>query len=591
VDRLWRYRPWLVAVVATAILTTLATGGDDPVASTASTGAGVAPSAVGADLPGVEVPGASSGTGAVGGEGAAASGTTLPGTTAGGGAAATAAGPSTGPGFGTPEALGAPDCDAKAGKIRISFIWRPRCVRPWPAGADNGGATYQGVTATTIRVVRYNDPIQPITDAELKRRWQTSIDVYERFYRMWGRKIENIVVGKSGDDEVAQRADAVKIATLKPFLVIGVPSTDRILITELATRKIIVVTGSTVPLSLTNGLAPYVWGSTIQPDELVAMNIAEYAGRRLLKRPAKWAGQPDLRLKERKFGVILPETLDQRYFKEAFGRHGGQAVMQTYSGAQEDAASWGERAQVIAARLRSEGVTTVVAITDLLFTGPMTHAAASQNWFPEWVTTGYLAQDLDIAAATFNQAEWRNAFGVAGIPVASGKRAPWPQYWFYDWYWGPDHSTDNMNGPAHSEATVLFSGIHGAGPRLDPTTFRDGVFALAPTGGASTGSVIAAQHSFGRHGFFPWDDYNAFDDFDEVFWDPTAVAPDLVTGQNTPGHYRHLNGGKRYTIDQWPSSEPAMFDPAGTAMYYDAYPPNDRPPDYPCTGCPSTTRR
>jgi hypothetical protein len=492
------------------------------------------------------------------------------------------------PGIGSEAALAAPDCDRSAGKIRISFIWRPACVVPWPAGADNGGATATGVTATSIRVVRYNDPVQPISDDELKRKWQTSIDLFEHFYRMWGRKVENIVVGKSGDDEVAQRADAVKIASLKPFIATGVPSTDQVLITELVARKIIVVTNSNVPVELSLKLAPYVWGPTIQPDELVALNIGTYAGKRLLGRPARWAGQAEYKAQTRKFGVIYPDTLNPKYFNDAFSKYGGKVTeSMSYPAGQANASLWGERSRVIAAKMHSSGVTSVIAITDLLFTNPMTQAAATQNWFPEWITTGYLAQDLDIVAATYNQAEWRNAFGVAGIPIASGEMAPWPQYWFYLWYYG---NSDNQDGPAHSEATIIFSGIHAAGPHLTVESFRDGVFALPPAGGSIISAQIAAQHSFGRHGFFPWDDYNAFDDFDEVYWDTTAIAPDLVTGQNTAGHYRHLNGGRRYTVDRWPSGEPKMFDPAGTQMFYTSYPPNDRPPDYPCTGCPSQQR-
>jgi hypothetical protein len=596
---LGRHAAYVLAVVGAGLLVTVAPGVDQAVRSGARDAAGGFDADSGADAgtPGdlegaggstATVPGDGTVTGAVGGR-----------VRTGADSGTTSASSVSAPGFNSAEALAAPDCDASVGKLRISFTWRPACVVPWPEGANNGGATYQGVTAETIKVVRYNDPVQPVSDADLKRRWQTSLDLYERFYRTWGRKVENIVVGKSGDDEVAQRADAVKIANHKPFAVIGVVSSDHVLISELAARKIVVITNSNVTVELSTKLAPYVWGVTIQSDEHVALNAGEYAGKRLVGLPARWAGQADFRVTTRKFGLIYPDTLDPSYFTKAFAKHGGtltEAI--SYPAGQDNASLWGERAQVIAARLKNRGVTTVVAITDLLFTGPMTHSAAGQNWFPEWVTTGYLAQDLDIVASTFNQAQWRNAFGPAGIPIASAPEAPWPQYWFYNWYWGAGYargadgrsqtSDDNQNGPAHSEATVLFAGIHGAGPNLTPETFRDGVFALPPAGGASVGGKVSAQQSFGRHGFFPWDDYNAFDDFDEVYWDPTAVAPDLVTGQNTAGHYRHLNGGRRYTVDQWPAGEPKMFDPAGTEVFYFAYPPEDRPPDYECPAdCPS----
>ena len=491
-------------------------------------------------------------------------------------------------GINTPAALAAPDCDAASKKLKISFTWRPACVIPWPAGSDNGGATYQGVTADSIRVVRYNNYLgnpPQTSNSDMKAKWQTSIDLFQHFYRMWGRKIENIVIDETGPDEVSQRADAVKIASAKPFAAIGVPATATVLIGELVARKIVVITTANISVKMSLAFQPYVWGVTIQPDELVELNAAEYAGKRLLGKPAHWAGEADYQVLPRKWALIHPDTWDVKLFTDAFSKYGGVLTDEvSYQSGQQYASSWAERSATIAAKLKNDGITTVIAGTDLLFTGPMTTAAAGQNWFPEWVVTSYSAQDLDVVAATYNQAEWAHAFGTGGIPIAGNQ--PWPEYWFYNWYWG---NKGNQDGPAQSEAPVLFSGIHGAGPHLTPETFRDGVFALPPSGGPATGGIQSAQFSFGHWGFFPWDDYNAFDDFDELYWDATAIAPDLVTGQQTAGHYRHMNGGKRYMTSQWPTGEPPMFNSAGTAMWYDKYPPGDVPPNFPCTGCPSTS--
>ena len=44
----------------------------------------------------------------------------------------------------------------------------PLCVKPWKDGADNGGATAQGVTAKTIKVaVLYR---RPVSDAARRRK-------------------------------------------------------------------------------------------------------------------------------------------------------------------------------------------------------------------------------------------------------------------------------------------------------------------------------------------------------------------------------------------------------------------------------------
>jgi hypothetical protein len=63
------------------------------------------------------------------------------------------------PGIGSREALSSPTCDPATKRVRMQSYSAPLCVKPWKEGADNGGATAQGVTAETIKVVvLYGDP-------------------------------------------------------------------------------------------------------------------------------------------------------------------------------------------------------------------------------------------------------------------------------------------------------------------------------------------------------------------------------------------------------------------------------------------------
>ena len=43
--------------------------------------------------------------------------------------------------------------DISTGRIRVPTKFAPACVRAWPAGADNGGATAPGVTRDAIKLV------------------------------------------------------------------------------------------------------------------------------------------------------------------------------------------------------------------------------------------------------------------------------------------------------------------------------------------------------------------------------------------------------------------------------------------------------
>ena len=134
-------------------------------------------------------------------------------------ATAATAGPGpTGAGLNSPAALSAPDCDAGRQRLKVSYVYRPPCAVPWPAGADNGGATSMGVTAESIKlVVVAND------DDTTRQTWAEHVEMFSRFFRTWGRKLDVVFFPSSGTDEVSQRADTVKIASLRPFAVIEPP--------------------------------------------------------------------------------------------------------------------------------------------------------------------------------------------------------------------------------------------------------------------------------------------------------------------------------------------------------------------------------
>ncbi len=62
-------------------------------------------------------------------------------------------------GIGTAAAKNSPLCDPTTGRIKIPAYLASVCVKPWKDGANNGGATYQGVTKDSVKVVVYVPPI------------------------------------------------------------------------------------------------------------------------------------------------------------------------------------------------------------------------------------------------------------------------------------------------------------------------------------------------------------------------------------------------------------------------------------------------
>jgi hypothetical protein len=196
-------------------------------------------------------------------------------------------------GVGTKAALQSPNCDPATERIRFPALGAPPCVKPWKNGADNGGATAQGVTKDAIKVVvLYVDVIQddrspastyknqatggfsnqrdPIIDADA---------VYGHSFETWGRKVEYVFVKGSGADETAQRADATKVAAMKPFAVFdaaiqGGNQSNGGLIFETTLQQ------RGVPLVLGAAGAPP--RSPKEASQGIAANAAEFAGKSLV---------------------------------------------------------------------------------------------------------------------------------------------------------------------------------------------------------------------------------------------------------------------------------------------------------------------
>lgn len=605
--RLARYRPYLVLVACVLVVVLLpsvrhAATGASPWVSAAGSGttrAGVGPAGAGTanGVSGQESSSALSGTGSGGADagslptGGPASQPGTAGPSSGGTASGQVTAP-TGAGIGTASALAAADCDRSRGRIRISFIYAPPCVVPWPKGADNGGATSAGVTGDTIKIVGIYAGQTAAQNQQEAASWADYVTMFEHLFRTWGRHVETVYYTPTGTDDASQHADAIAIADMHPFAAIGLGELNQdTLAADLAARHIVVCCYTAITLARAKSLAPYLWGSILPSPEGYELNFAQYVCQRLLGYKAQWAGEADYQIEPRKFGLLYPDTWDLGVFQSAFSKCGGK-LTDSYVYAYESSqyAAYQERAQTVVTHMKADGVTTVLDAGGLVFDPITTKTATSQEWFPEWVMAGTGGQDLDVVGRLDDQTQWRHAFGLASFPV--GGDPPLPLDYLYHWYWGSNRGTDNST--VAEAANLLYWGIHDAGPALTPFSFRDGLFALPPSGGAATGGVMSEQVSFGNHGYWPWADYNQGDDFAEVWWDPTAQGKDVLTCSTGAcaegvGKYRYMNGGQRHTALGWPKGQPAFFNTAGTALWYTSYQPGDAPPPYPCVGCPSQT--
>src|SRR6266550_4718973 len=116
-----------------------------------------------------------------------------------------------------------------------------------------------------------------------------------------------------------------------------------------------------------------------------------------------------------------------------------------------------------------------------------------------------------------------------------------------------------------------------AGPKLTPETFRDGLFSY-PISPAKPGITVGTLSW--SHELWGYDDYNAFDDSTEIFWDSAAQGPD-ETNHNGVGMYRYVHMGKRYLPGQFASEDFKAFgDSNDNILIYDKRPAADNAPTY-----------
>jgi hypothetical protein len=514
-------------------------------------------------------------------------------------------------GIGTKAALNSRLCDPATGRIKIPAYLASVCVKPWEDGADNGGATYQGVTKGSIKVVVYvaPDDIQRnppglgqapknrstgqngiLQDAILDA--QAALDGR---YELWGRTIDYEFVTYSGTDEAAQRADAVTIAAKKPFavaLTVGGP----ILSTELAKRKILVAWG---PGSNEANLEQQPYRFTGQDADLQAKNVATWIGKQIAGRPARFAGDPDFQKEDRKLGLLYTTSattgtsIDLDGFRKELAKNkvpklAAEVAYTVPADTAQGTTAAQEQAPTIIAKMKDAGVTSVILMGSSAIVGPLTKAATANDYSPEWLLTGWAYQDLTLFTGQYDQDQWAHAFGMTWFaPYATDNAGAVTAENVVDWYWGKNQGTTSSGGMPL--VYWLNQGFQLAGPKLTPTSFRDGQFAQPGSGGAFDDQVTTQGNKVGDLGLgYPEYSLLGPKDFALVWYDPEATGKGNILGNDKVGNYVYLDGGKRYTLQTWKKGEPKFFQELPTnVVFYEKSPASDLPPTYPCDGCPS----
>jgi hypothetical protein len=484
-------------------------------------------------------------------------------------------------------------CDTERGTIAIPDVNTQPCYLPFEG--DNGGATEEGVTADTIKVVRYLPPeadpvVKYITDAVAvddtnadQMDTQTKqVAMLQTYYETYGRKVEIEYYQSQGlaTDATTARADAVKIAEdIKPFIVFGGPILTTAFGEELAARGISCISCAGGNQAQQEEWAPYVLGLGMNNEQARLHNV-EVLSKEVAGRKAEFAGDPELQGKERKFAYLHIETDDPASADNA------QKTIDAYSDAGVDMMSipyaldpstLQETAVNAIAQMKEAGVTTVVFAGDPVAPREFTKAATAQNWFPEWFLNISALVDTNGFSRSYDQEQWKHAFGLTALAARVENENAGARY-DYEWFYGEKEKADGYIEVIAPQPALLFAVLQEVGPNLTRQSFADALQRIEPVSGKLTASSL----SWGDHG--RWDDidgvdWDGVDDIARIWWDPDAEGKDELRKEGK-GLWRFVEGGKRYFAGDWPDEDFPAFDDEGTSTIYPETPESEAPPDY-----------
>ncbi len=521
--------------------------------------------------------------------------------------------PTPGSGIGTTAALENPRCVHEQENPRYgdygafdssSVGGGPICVKPWQDGDDNGGATYQGVTADSIKFVvllpneqQRSNPQQSAPRNLATAQPGTYEDAvhdmllsYLPWFETWGRDIEVKFLESSGPDEAAQRADVVRVKAEKPFAVASfiVEGLD-VFEAEIANAKIM-SWGYATTTEEALAQPPYRWGQS--DGQGGAVNVAEVVGKQLVGKKAEYAGGDDLAGETRKFGIVyMPDLIDIDGFEEEFAKYKGEVVVDSpYDG---NGATFGDptvsqaAAPLAVSKMKQAGVTTVILFSDVSMTSALMTEATKQEWFPEWFFTGAVYHDIGVLARNYPTEQSRQAFGISFLFPYLVPDEITEQVKAVNWYWGPNRATEAQS--AVTQLLWLLNGVHTAGPKHTPKTFRQGMFSTPATGGAATNNPAGSMTAYGKSAGLPYDEYMSQGlDYAPWWWDPDQTGQGSASGGLGQGVGWYLDGAKRYKASTWPKKQFAWFTKDGAVYQFDTRPvPVEYAGD--CTTCPAAT--
>jgi hypothetical protein len=437
---------------------------------------------------------------------------------------------------------------------------------------DNGGTTYQGVTAQEIKIVVLVQHFQPAVQQALlavglaatDQQYAEASEVFANFmnkrYELYGRKITPIIYSQDCEDNPCFRAEAkAAIAKHKPFAVVWfIPGIAPEAFMDEVTRQRIPALGATgLPTEWFVQRRPYAWTEVAQ-SPISMDNLADYYCKKMWGKNATQAGDPTLRIKRRKLGIIVveePNNIEaaKHFRKQVSGGMCGSPSdgTQLYTISSDTDTAEAQRPTLVA-RMKNDGITTSLQLpsTDVLGCAECDR----QRYFPEHLISGQNQNDADIVGRLDASAQRGNRFGLGFRP----KPVPLDQHDFRRAARdvNPNYEPTYITEGPYLSLTMIGRMIQLAGPRLTPATMEQGAHTMPQLGGYSNPNPWpgwkCCNPSVPKWSLAGQTKYSAWSDAREIYWDDSAISPD----DGRPGAWVCVAQCKRFEAGQWPKGEP-----------------------------------
>ncbi len=442
----------------------------------------------------------------------------------------------------------------KCGPGVRQFAWSayaPMCVPAFHG--SNGGATSHGVTASTITfsyalpnssqqaAVNALTGSANVNDPAYVQDLQTLIRFFNTQYELYGRHVVLKTFQAQGDyllEDQGQglqgaQADAATAYSLGAFGDMTFPLyASQPYWQDLAAQGVLGFGAPYLPQSWFAHYAPFEY-SVFTPT---GANAARAAGNMICRRMAGMPAifSPQFGSTTRKFGLITPDN--PVYMQVGNDIQANLAACGVALAEREsytiDVPAMESQATAMVAKMKAQGVTTVICACDPIIPIFISRAADQQDYYPEWITNYWGDPDT----RNFSQDQWDHALSngpqfpplkttesYKAFELADPGHPPAEQYFYV----------------AYEELLQIFGALQAAGPDLTPRSFEAGMFSLPPSeGNGQFGTWTYGQGVFDPIATGPI-----------TWWNPSATS----AFDNKPGAWLYCNGGTWFAFDN-PSS-------------------------------------